>query len=237
MTEGSLYEFKIAAANMAGIGQPSDPSELFKCEAWTMPEPGKGGCLLYTQGCPEEGPFVVQASQPADAQSPSQVLTPPARAGHQVTCPVSRRWTHKPGSDKGACEAGGHPPPLQIEPGSPESETLWPEAGPGRTCSRGGGSPASRRRREPGLAWGSWMPLAVRLFRTPSQSTQEPGVSGSEGPRRQRSAFTQSSTCTDVFSQIHKDWAYPEKLIQPIRACQGTQSVRVPNAMVTMLTF
>ena len=124
---------------MAGIGQPSDPSELFKCEAWTMPEPGKGGCLLYTQGCPEEGPFVVQASQPADAQSPSQVLTPPpprARAGHQVTCPVSRRWTHKPGSDKGACEAGGHPPPLQIEPGSPESETLWP----GAQLPGGGGS-------------------------------------------------------------------------------------------------
>lgn len=41
MTEGSLYEFKIAAVNLAGIGQPSDPSELFKCEAWTMPEPGK----------------------------------------------------------------------------------------------------------------------------------------------------------------------------------------------------
>lgn len=41
MTEGSLYEFKITAVNLAGIGQPSDPSELFKCEAWTMPEPGK----------------------------------------------------------------------------------------------------------------------------------------------------------------------------------------------------
>lgn len=41
LTEGSLYEFKIAAANLAGIGQPSDPSELFKCEAWTMPEPGE----------------------------------------------------------------------------------------------------------------------------------------------------------------------------------------------------
>lgn len=39
--EGSLYEFKIAASNLVGIGQPSDPSELFKCEAWTAPEPGK----------------------------------------------------------------------------------------------------------------------------------------------------------------------------------------------------
>lgn len=41
MAEGSLYEFRIAATNLVGIGQPSDPSELFKCEAWTAPEPGK----------------------------------------------------------------------------------------------------------------------------------------------------------------------------------------------------
>lgn len=41
LTEGSLYEFKITATNLAGIGQPSDPSELFKCEAWTAPEPGE----------------------------------------------------------------------------------------------------------------------------------------------------------------------------------------------------
>lgn len=184
----------------------------------------RGAGLLDTQGCPEEEPFVVQPPQLADAQSPSQVLTPPppwARAGHQVTCPVSGQWTHKPGSDKGACEVGDHPSPLQNEPGSPESETLRPEAGPGWTCSRGWGSPAPVRRQELGPAWGSRMPLAVRLFRTPSESTQEPGVSGSEGPCCQRSAFTQGSTRTDVFSQIRKDWAYPEKLIQPIRARQG----------------
>ncbi|MXQ94516.1 hypothetical protein E5288_WYG021620 [Bos mutus] len=49
LTEGSLYEFKIAAANMAGIGQPSDPSELFKCEAWTMPEPGPAYDLTFCE--------------------------------------------------------------------------------------------------------------------------------------------------------------------------------------------
>uniref|UniRef100_A0A8B9IK88 Myomesin 2 n=1 Tax=Anser cygnoides TaxID=8845 RepID=A0A8B9IK88_ANSCY len=40
LTEDAFYEFKIAAANIVGIGQPSDPSEHFKCKAWTMPEPG-----------------------------------------------------------------------------------------------------------------------------------------------------------------------------------------------------
>ncbi|XP_025873724.2 myomesin-2 isoform X1 [Vulpes vulpes] len=49
LMEGSLYEFKIAAANLAGIGQPSDPSELFKCEAWTMPEPGPAYDLTFCE--------------------------------------------------------------------------------------------------------------------------------------------------------------------------------------------
>ncbi|KFQ56145.1 M-protein, striated muscle, partial [Nestor notabilis] len=40
LTEDAFYEFKVAAANLVGIGQPSDPSEHFKCKAWTMPEPG-----------------------------------------------------------------------------------------------------------------------------------------------------------------------------------------------------
>lgn len=41
LIEDAFYEFKVAAANLVGIGQPSDPSEHFKCKAWTMPEPGK----------------------------------------------------------------------------------------------------------------------------------------------------------------------------------------------------
>lgn len=29
------------AANLAGVGKPSEASDAFLCEEWTMPEPGK----------------------------------------------------------------------------------------------------------------------------------------------------------------------------------------------------
>ncbi|XP_056324266.1 myomesin-2 isoform X3 [Danio aesculapii] len=40
LTGGVFYEFKIQAANLAGVGLPSEPSKPFACEAWTMAEPG-----------------------------------------------------------------------------------------------------------------------------------------------------------------------------------------------------
>uniref|UniRef100_A0A670IYA9 Myomesin 2 n=1 Tax=Podarcis muralis TaxID=64176 RepID=A0A670IYA9_PODMU len=49
LTENTYYEFKIAAANIAGIGQASEPSEHFKCEAWTMPEPGPPYDLTFCE--------------------------------------------------------------------------------------------------------------------------------------------------------------------------------------------
>ncbi|XP_048155588.1 myomesin-2 isoform X1 [Corvus hawaiiensis] len=49
LTEDAFYEFKVAAANLIGIGQPSDPSEHFKCKAWTMPEPGPAYGLMICE--------------------------------------------------------------------------------------------------------------------------------------------------------------------------------------------
>ncbi|KAK5861967.1 hypothetical protein PBY51_017402 [Eleginops maclovinus] len=40
LTSGDFYQFRVFAANMAGVGKPSEASEAFLCEKWTMPEPG-----------------------------------------------------------------------------------------------------------------------------------------------------------------------------------------------------
>ncbi|XP_027561797.1 myomesin-3 [Neopelma chrysocephalum] len=40
LEEGHLYEFRARAMNMAGVGEVSEPSDLFRCEEWKMPEPG-----------------------------------------------------------------------------------------------------------------------------------------------------------------------------------------------------
>ncbi|KAM9353647.1 myomesin-3 [Symphorus nematophorus] len=40
LSSGHFYQFRVFAANMAGVGKPSEASEAFLCEKWTMPEPG-----------------------------------------------------------------------------------------------------------------------------------------------------------------------------------------------------
>ncbi|XP_030606297.1 myomesin-3-like [Archocentrus centrarchus] len=40
LTSGHFYQFRVFAANMVGVGKPSEASEAFLCEKWTMPEPG-----------------------------------------------------------------------------------------------------------------------------------------------------------------------------------------------------
>uniref|UniRef100_W5NJL7 Myomesin 2a n=1 Tax=Lepisosteus oculatus TaxID=7918 RepID=W5NJL7_LEPOC len=49
LQESKIYEFKIQAANLAGVGLSSDTSDPFNCEAWTMPEPGPSYDLSFCE--------------------------------------------------------------------------------------------------------------------------------------------------------------------------------------------
>uniref|UniRef100_UPI00398EECC7 myomesin-2 n=1 Tax=Pristiophorus japonicus TaxID=55135 RepID=UPI00398EECC7 len=49
LTEGCFYEFRAFAMNWAGVGQPSEASDKFKCEEWTMPEPGPPFDVMFTE--------------------------------------------------------------------------------------------------------------------------------------------------------------------------------------------
>jgi hypothetical protein len=41
LKENMVYQFQVAAMNIAGLGAPSAVSECFKCEEWTIAVPGK----------------------------------------------------------------------------------------------------------------------------------------------------------------------------------------------------
>ncbi|GCC34673.1 myomesin-3 isoform X1 [Chiloscyllium punctatum] len=49
LTEGSFYQFRAFAMNWAGVGQPSEASNQFKCEEWTMPEPGPPFDVVFAE--------------------------------------------------------------------------------------------------------------------------------------------------------------------------------------------
>lgn len=41
LKENMVYQFQVAAMNIAGLGEPSAVSQCFKCEEWTIAVPGK----------------------------------------------------------------------------------------------------------------------------------------------------------------------------------------------------
>ncbi|XP_043110787.1 myomesin-2 isoform X2 [Puntigrus tetrazona] len=49
LTAGSVYQFRVYGANLVGLGDASASSSSFKCEAWTMPEPGPAFDVTFTE--------------------------------------------------------------------------------------------------------------------------------------------------------------------------------------------
>lgn len=46
LKENMKYQFQVRAANMAGVGIPSLPSDTFLCEEWTIAVPGVFSCCM-----------------------------------------------------------------------------------------------------------------------------------------------------------------------------------------------
>uniref|UniRef100_A0A3Q2UMK4 Myomesin 2 n=1 Tax=Fundulus heteroclitus TaxID=8078 RepID=A0A3Q2UMK4_FUNHE len=67
LTEGAVYQFHVYAANLAGLGPASKHSDDFKCEAWTMPEPGPAYDLKFCEV--RDNSLVVEWQKPIYAGS------------------------------------------------------------------------------------------------------------------------------------------------------------------------
>ncbi|XP_019402147.1 PREDICTED: myomesin-1 isoform X2 [Crocodylus porosus] len=49
LKENMIYQFQVAATNVAGVGTPSPPSRSFKCEEWSIAVPGPPHDLVCTE--------------------------------------------------------------------------------------------------------------------------------------------------------------------------------------------
>uniref|UniRef100_A0A8C2E8P5 Myomesin 3 n=1 Tax=Cyprinus carpio TaxID=7962 RepID=A0A8C2E8P5_CYPCA len=97
-SEGSFYQFRVFAANIVGLGEASEASELFLCERWTMPEPGcpydlefrevrrNSLVLLWAEplykGQSEISGYVVEISEGAESEDWTPVTSEPVTETH-----------------------------------------------------------------------------------------------------------------------------------------------------------
>lgn len=72
LQEGHLYEFRACAMNRAGVGEVSEPSNLFRCEEWTMPEPG----IAHVKPARKMSPGVFVISSLFQGISTTDLVTP-----------------------------------------------------------------------------------------------------------------------------------------------------------------
>ncbi|XP_026083940.1 myomesin-3-like [Carassius auratus] len=98
LQEGSFYQFRVFAANIVGLGDASEASELFLCERWTMPEPGcpydlefrevrrNSLVLLWAEplykGQSEISGYVVEISEGAESEDWTPVTSEPVTETH-----------------------------------------------------------------------------------------------------------------------------------------------------------
>uniref|UniRef100_A0A8C8SRG0 Myomesin-3 n=1 Tax=Pelusios castaneus TaxID=367368 RepID=A0A8C8SRG0_9SAUR len=130
LNEGRFYEFRACAMNMAGVGTVSESSDLFKCEEWSMPQPGPPYDVRFTE--------VRDASLMLHWQAPLYIGAGPVTGYYIEICEEgSEEWkqlnkqpiasTHMRASDleKGKCynfrvralnKAGTGPPSLPSDP-------------------------------------------------------------------------------------------------------------------------
>ncbi|KAL7980516.1 hypothetical protein Chor_001670 [Crotalus horridus] len=70
LDEGHFYQFRGYAMNVVGVGKVSEPSNIFKCEEWTMPEPDTKEIEV---GVDEEG-FIYLAYEAPDMVDTSEFI-------------------------------------------------------------------------------------------------------------------------------------------------------------------
>uniref|UniRef100_A0A3Q2NST6 Myomesin 2a n=1 Tax=Fundulus heteroclitus TaxID=8078 RepID=A0A3Q2NST6_FUNHE len=106
LTEGSFYEFRIQAGNLAGVGVPSAPSAPMKCEPWTMEQPGPAYDLGFSEVRGDSLVILWKAPVYTGASAVSGYFVDMAKKGSSefVTLneePVSHRYLQVTGLEEG----------------------------------------------------------------------------------------------------------------------------------------